>query len=78
MMDVANKQGPASTIAPAKRGRPALEPTERISLRLPVSTLEIINRRAKKANMPPSVYLAERVIHHEVVRRHYLTKAERK
>ena len=66
---------PAST---SKRGRPTLEPTERISLRLPVKVLEIIARRAEKAHMGVSVYLAERVIYHEVVRRHYLTKADRK
>ena len=61
-----------------RRGRPALEPTERITVRLPVSTLEIIRRRAEKANMPASVYLAERVIYHEVVRKHYVSKAKRK
>ena len=76
--DVADINDVSSPTDPGKRGRPALEPTQRITLRLPVSTMEILNRRAAKAHMVPSVYLAERVIHHEVVRRHYLTKAERK
>lgn len=58
-------------------GRPKLAPTELITIRLPITTLEIIQRRSAKAHMPPSVYLAERVIHHEVVWKHYLTKAEK-
>ena len=57
-----------------RRGRPALEPTETITVRLPVSVMDIIRRRAEKAHMVPSVYLAERVIHHEVVRKHYRSK----
>ena len=57
-----------------RRGRPALEPTERITVRLPVSVMDVVRRRAKKAHMPDSVYLAERVIYHEVVRKHYRLK----
>ncbi len=57
-----------------RRGRPALVPTEVITVRLEVSVMDVIRRRAKKANMGPSIYLAERVIHHEVVRKHYRSK----
>lgn len=56
---------------PQKRGRPKLEPTDRITIRLPVKVLDIINRRAEKAHMRPSVWLAERCIQHEVVRSHH-------
>ena len=52
-----------------KRGRPALEPTERITVRLPLTTLEVVHRRARKAGMAPSAWLA-RIIHHEAVRNH--------
>ena len=71
-----NKTDSRPTDSP-KRGRPALEPTRIFPVRLPVSTIEIINRRAGKASMGPSVWLA-RVIRHEVVRRHYSTKANQK
>ena len=58
-----------------RRGRPVLVPTETITVRLPVSVMDIVRRRAKKAHMPESVYLAERVIYHEVVRKHYKRKS---
>lgn len=61
-------QGPAPA---RKRGRPRLEPTAVISVRLPLRVLAIIQRRAAKANMSPGVYLAQRVIHNEVVRKHW-------
>ncbi len=70
MMNVTSTYDSNRPSARPKRGRPALEPTERLSVRLPVSVMDVIRRRAKKANMAPSVYLAERVIHHEVVRNH--------
>ena len=77
VMDVTNSEAVSRPTDPAKRGRPALEPTETITVRLPVSTLDIIKRRAEKAHMAPSVYLAERVIFHEVVRSHH-PKTKRK
>lgn len=52
-------------------GRPCQEPTEVVSIRLPVKTIELIQRRAGKARMPISVYLANRVIYHEVIRSHH-------
>ena len=56
------------------QGRPALEPTDVVRLRLPKRIIAIIQRRAAKMNKSISVYLADQVIHHEVVRKHYLTK----
>ena len=53
-----------------KTGRPKGDSTELITLRLPVTTMEIIKRRAEAANMEPSVWLRERVIYHEVLRSH--------
>lgn len=75
--DVTDKETDSRPTDLPKRGRPALEPTDTITVRLPVSTLDIIKRRAAKANMGPSIWLAERVIHHEVVRSHH-PKAKRK
>ncbi len=77
MMNVTPTYDANKPTARPRRGRPALEPTERITVRLSVKTMDIIRRRATKAHMPPSVYLSERVIHHEVVRKHYLTKREK-
>lgn len=51
-------------------GRPALEPTETITLRLPKSTMDIIRRRAEGAHMSPGIWLAQRIIPNEVVRKH--------
>ena len=55
------------------RGRPRAEPTERITVRLPVKVLDVVRRRAEKASMEPSVWLA-RVIHHEAFRSHHKRK----
>ena len=74
---IADKETGSRPTDPGKRGRPALEPTDTITVRLPVTVLEVINRRAGKANMGPTIWLA-REIHNEVVRRHHKTKAERK
>jgi len=53
-----------------KRGRPCLTPTETITLRIPTPVMDIIRRRAGSVGMSPGIWLVERVIRNEVVRRH--------
>ena len=51
-------------------GRPALVPTETITLRISTPVMNIIRRRAKDSGMSPGIWLVERVIRNEVVRTH--------
>ncbi len=57
-------------LEPTHRGRPRLDPTVLFSIRLPITVITIIERRADKAHMGVSPWLA-RVIHHEAVRSHH-------
>lgn len=50
-------------------GRPARPPTKTLGVRLPLTTVTVIKRRAGKAGIPVSEYLI-RVIDHEVLRNH--------
>ena len=52
------------------RGQPRREATGVLLIRLPLTMIAVIERRAKKAHMAPSVYLAERVIWDAVMRDH--------
>jgi len=57
-----------------KRGRPKLAPTVTITIRIPEEVMEIIQRRSAAAHMSPGIWLADRVIQNEVVRRHRKVK----
>ena len=56
---------------PDKGGRPFLGPSKVISMRVPLETANIIERRAKNAGLTVNMYLVEIVIRNEITRSHH-------